>query len=155
MKCNCRLDIVVLEVGDGCPVHKEVSGLQLERENILSALGEHPDSTVDIAQRVSDIRDEGRAYFHALTRATEQLIDLTRQIKVFEERDVHWQNLLVNCQANLQDLLRAVRALKAASADVSGPEPVKSQPMALNCTKCGSTIHTDSFHSERCPGGYR
>jgi hypothetical protein len=28
-------------------------------------------------------------------------------------------------------------------------------PLALNCTICGSTIHSDSFHSERCPQGYR
>jgi hypothetical protein len=112
MKCKCKLDIVVLEVDEGCPVHKEVSGLQLERENILSALGEHPDSPVDIPQRISDIRDEGRAHFHNLTQLQERL------------RDAH----------------RKVGELSAE---------VEKQPLALACTKCGSTIHTDSFHSEQ------
>ena len=43
--------------------------LKEERENILSALGEHPDSPVDIPQRISDVRDEGRAHFHKLTES--------------------------------------------------------------------------------------
>lgn len=30
MKCKCKLDIVVIERAEGCPVHKEVSGLQLD-----------------------------------------------------------------------------------------------------------------------------
>lgn len=29
------------------------------------------------------------------------------------------------------------------------------QPLALNCTICGSTTHSDSCHSERCPQVYR
>lgn len=60
----------------------EIAALRQFREAALSALGEHPDTEqIDIAQRISDIRDEGRAHFHALTKMGEQITSLT------DERD--------------------------------------------------------------------
>lgn len=182
MKCKCKLDIVVLEVADGCPIHKEVSGLQLERENILAALGEHPDSPVDIPQRVSDIRDEGRAHFHNLTRTQEQLIEERRrvadratevvrlnarlsseihrndtfveEIKEFREHYVH-QDLLLDCQDKLRKAEEKLSLRNREQEQLAEGLSKQRQPLALNCTICGSATHTDSFHSERCPNGYR
>jgi hypothetical protein len=182
MKCKCKLDIVVLEVDEGCPIHKEVSGLQLERENILSALGEHPDSPVDIPQRVTDIRDEGRAHFHNLTRTQERLIEergrvadlatevvrlnaqlsseihrneaFVEDIKEFREHYVH-QDLLLNLQDKLRKSEEKLKLGNREQEQLAEGLSKRRQPLALNCTKCGSSIHTDSFHSERCPNGYR
>lgn len=139
-KCKCKLAIIVLEVAEGCPFHKEVSGLQLERENILAALGEHPDSPVDIPQRISDIRDEGRAHFHTLTRIRQQL-DCVKA-----EYDTKHNPETCDCYG-----CRRFRRAFGTTPQVR----LEEQPLALACTRCGSTIHSDSFHSERCPQGYR
>ena len=37
-------------------------------ENAKAAFGEHPDSDVDLATRISELRDSDRAKFHALTQ---------------------------------------------------------------------------------------
>jgi uncharacterized coiled-coil DUF342 family protein len=42
-------------------------------ENAYSALGEHPDSDFDIAERIGQIRDEGRAHFHTVTKLQAEL----------------------------------------------------------------------------------
>jgi chromosome segregation ATPase len=189
VKCKCKLDLVVLEVAEDCPVHKEVTGLQLERLNILAALGEHPDSPVDIPQRISDIRDEGRAHFHKLTNlraeymrlqgdseATDQrehvlqkkIVDLAGQIvrlfaamgelkrrnKKFEDEYVH-EKLLLDCQDKLLKAEEKLALRNREHEQLAEGLSKRRQPLALNCTICGANIHTDSFHAERCPQGYR
>lgn len=56
----------------------EVERCREEIENAKSALGEHPDSLVDLAQRISDIRDEGREHFHTVTRLQERMSELEK-----------------------------------------------------------------------------
>ncbi len=51
----------------------EIDSLTAIIENANSALGLHPESTGDIAQAIGDIRDEGRAHFHTVSRLTAQL----------------------------------------------------------------------------------
>ena len=156
--------------------------LKEERENILSALGEHPDSPVDIPQRISDVRDEGRAHFHKLTETGNRLNDerrrvselsaevcrlnallsseifkvdeLKRRNKKFEDEYVH-EKLLLDCQDKLAAANKALQLRQQEWEQLADGLSPRRQPMALNCTKCGSTIHTDSFHSESCPNGYR
>ena len=59
--------------------------LKEEVENAKSALGEHPDSPVDIAERISGIRDEGRAHFHGAT-ALQSKLGEARKIMEFMAR---------------------------------------------------------------------
>lgn len=190
MKCKCELEFSVKKLNPDCEVHDEsdvyltlVERLTEERENILSALGEHPDSPVDIAQRISDIRDEGRAHFHVLTQTQENLRDAQRKVrelasetcrlngklsseisrnedlksrvKKFEEEYVH-QNLLLECQDKLRKAEEQLGLRQRERNQLANglSKRQQSQSPALNCTKCGSTIHTDSFHSDRCPNGY-
>jgi hypothetical protein len=42
-------------------------------EDSLAALGEHPESEIDIPARIRQIRDEGRAHFHDVTRLLKDL----------------------------------------------------------------------------------
>lgn len=180
-KCKCKLDIVVVKQAEDCPVHPDPipDARQEERENTLSALGEHPDSPVDIPQRVSDIRDEGRAHFHSLTQILDQLEKakaeydpkhlrtcdchgcrrFRRAFTPNPDRPIYLQ--LDDEKKKVRELASEVCRLSASlSSEISRrehrePEKKKKQPLALNCTKCGSDIHSDSFHSERCPQGYR
>lgn len=55
---------------------KATAQLQSEREDILATLGEHPDSPVNIADRVSAIRDEGRGNFHAVAQLQQCVAEL-------------------------------------------------------------------------------
>jgi len=50
-------------------LERELAAALSQIESAKSALGEHPDTEIDLAQRISDIRDEGRAHFHAYTNA--------------------------------------------------------------------------------------
>lgn len=53
---------------DGLADRKLVINLREELESIKSAFGEHPDSEVDLPQRVFELRNQVRAQFHAHTR---------------------------------------------------------------------------------------
>ncbi len=50
-------------------------------ENALGALGEHPDSDINIATRISEIRDEGRGHFHTVTKMGVELASARGMIR--------------------------------------------------------------------------
>jgi len=111
MKCLCKLDIVVREQHKECPVHPQpvptfdldvMITMQEERENILAALGEHPDSSIDIPQQIADIRDKGRAHFHVLTQTQENLRNEQRKVRELASE---------TCRLNAQDIKKQVLAL--------------------------------------------
>lgn len=92
MKCKCELAFTVKKLNPACEIHNEsdvysnlVERLSEEREKILAALGEHPDSPVDIPQRIAAIRDEGRAHFHTLTRIQEREVRLNPYLKDYPD----------------------------------------------------------------------
>ena len=50
--------------------------LRAEVENARVAFGEHPDSPLDLPQRISELRDEARGMFHANTKLSEDKREL-------------------------------------------------------------------------------
>lgn len=52
--------------------------LEEAREDALQALGEHPESETDLAQRIREIRQEGRDLFHDLTALRTRCEELER-----------------------------------------------------------------------------
>lgn len=57
----------------------ELTAANQRIENALAALGEHPDSSVDIAERIGQIRDEGRGHFHTVTNLLQRVATLERE----------------------------------------------------------------------------
>lgn len=47
---------------------RENQSLREQIENAKSAFGEHPDTDVDLAERISQLRNENRAWFHKYTQ---------------------------------------------------------------------------------------
>lgn len=75
----------------------------LRVESALWALGDHPDGSTDIGQRISDIRDEGRAHFHSLTRSGEKIEALRSALACAEAQAEQYR-------AALEPLLSACEA---------------------------------------------
>lgn len=59
-------------------LEKERDELISQREDCLAALGEHPDSSTDIAAEIGRLRDENRAQFHAFTNRIRMREELER-----------------------------------------------------------------------------
>ena len=55
-----------------------------ERGNTLSALGEHPESEIDISARIRQLRDEGRAHFHDSTKLRKELSEARTKLQQAE-----------------------------------------------------------------------
>ena len=60
------------------------------------ALGEHPDTSVDIAERISQLRDEGRSYFHSLSNLQQQLAAKDKLLLVALEALKHYTDVVVS-----------------------------------------------------------
>jgi hypothetical protein len=60
-------------------LERELAAATEEIQNIKSALGEHPDSHLDVPLRIKAIRDEGRSHFHAYTKTMFELESLKRE----------------------------------------------------------------------------
>jgi chromosome segregation ATPase len=54
-------------------LEQDLARLRSKLEAANAALGEHPDTELDLAARISELRDEGRAYFHENTRLRQEL----------------------------------------------------------------------------------
>lgn len=60
-------------------VERELTSANQRIEDALVALGEHPDSSVDIAERIGQIRDEGRGHFHTVTNLLQRISQLEKE----------------------------------------------------------------------------
>lgn len=166
MKCKCKLEIVVIDQAPDCPVHPdpitdtENDARQEERENILAALGEHPDSPVDIPERVAAIRDEGRAHFHNLTRLQETV---DRVLKLLSPTDKDLEHavrnklqVIMTLQGNAEDDEKQIAKFK---------EEYVHQDLLFDCQdklrraeeqlKLRGPRLAEVTTKESCPSGYR
>lgn len=71
-----RLSIQAPEVAE---LQEKLRAAQERIEAAKAALGEHPDTDIDLAERISQIRDEGRAHFHTVSRLQERIAQLTAE----------------------------------------------------------------------------
>lgn len=69
----------------------EIAGLKEQIENARAAFGEHPDSEIELAQRISELRDSNRGYFHAQTKWIEDRDALRLRVAELENhlREIH------------------------------------------------------------------
>lgn len=68
-------------------LERAANAMRATLENAKAAFGEHPDTDIDLAQRISELRDEARGAFHQHTRNVELLRRAERAEKERDEAD--------------------------------------------------------------------
>lgn len=113
---SCRYAVVRtgMRTNGGCrcePPAKQIADLTRRLEAARAACGEHVDSDFDLAERIAEYRDEGRAHFHDVTRLTRRLEEAQRSYDALSATRDALQAKFAAAEQERDALLRLAQAM--------------------------------------------